>query len=602
MTRWLPVFLIVALFAQHAQANEPPPNVILIVADDLGWADLGCYGSRFHKTPHIDKLASDGRRFTRAYAASPVCSPTRVALLTGKHPARLNLTDWLPGRPDRPDQKRLQAKIRQDLPLEEQTLAELLKVRGYSTAHIGKWHLGREGFGPMQQGFDINIGGDSSGTPSSYLAPFQSGNRRMPGLEKAEKGEYLTDRLTTEAEKFIESRRDSPFFLYLPYYAVHLPMVAKPELVAHYAAWDGTPHGRQENPTYAAMLESLDQGVGRIVAKLESLGLTNKTLVIFTSDNGGLATKEGPNTPATNNSPLREGKGWLYEGGLRVPLIVRRPGHVKVGSDDTPVWSADLFATILEAGGANSPDTGIDGVSLANLLKNGEALKPRPLYWHYPHYSNQGGRPGDAILDDGWKLVEYDESGRRELFNLANDPSESRNLAQRDPERTARLAAKLRAWRQSVGASSTVPNPAYRPNPQSETGEVVLHARTAEVHGSTLRFEPLPHKNTLGYWSVVEDWASFEFEMSRPGRFAVEALVGCGKGSGGSVVEFRFEGQTLTLIVPETGGFQAFRKQDLGTISLERKGRQRLEVRPIWKAGPAVMDLREVRLIPVRPN
>ena len=423
----------------------------------------------------------------------------------------------------------------------------------------------------------------------------------MPGLETAEKGEYLTDRLTTEAEKFIESRKDSPFFLYLPYYAVHLPMVAKPELVAHYAAWDGVPRGKQENPTYAAMLESLDQGVGRIVAKLESLGLTNKTLVIFTSDNGGLATKEGPNTPATNNAPLREGKGWLYEGGLRVPLIARRPGHVKVGSEDSPVWSADLFATILDVCGASPPKV-VDGVSLARVLKDGAAIEPRSLYWHYPHYSPQGGRPGGAILDDGWKLVEDYQTGRRELFNVAVDPSESKNVAPRFSDRAERLSEKLEAWRMTVGGRLPEPNPDYRPNPQSETGEVVMPAKSAEVHGGALRFEPLPHKNTLGYWNFVEDWASFEFTLSRPGRFAVEALVGCGKGSGGGVVEFRFEGRTLTLNVPETGGFQAFRKLELGTISLEKIGRQRLEVRPIRKPGPALMDLREVRLIPIKPD
>ena len=379
----------------RAGADEARPNVILIVADDLGWADLGCYGSKFHRTPNLDRLASGSRRFVQAYAAGPVCSPTRVALLTGQHPAHVHLTDWLPGRTDQPSQKLLRPVVRQELPLEVLTLAEVFRSAGYATAHIGKWHLGGEGFGPEKQGFDLNIAGDSTGTPLSFLAPFSRQGRVMPGLGDAPEGQYLTDRLTMEAEKFIEANKSRPLFLYMPHYAVHTPMTAKPDLVASFPKWDGTFHGRQENPIYAAMLASLDESVGKIVAKLDREGLSERTIVIFTSDNGGLATIEGPNTPATNNSPLREGKGWLYEGGLRVPLLIRRPGLIAPGVDTTPVWSADLFPTLKALVGITNENP-TDGVSLAGFLKQDQPLSPRTLYWHYPHYSNQGGRPGGA--------------------------------------------------------------------------------------------------------------------------------------------------------------------------------------------------------------
>jgi arylsulfatase A len=579
-------------------AADTRPNVVLIVADDLGGADLACYGSRFHHTPSLDRLAASGRRFTQAYAACPVCSPTRAAIMTGKYPARLHLTDWLPGRPDRPDQKLRRPALRQELPLDEVTLAEVLKGAGYATAHMGKWHLGGLGFEPTRQGFDLNIGGDDRGHPPSYFAPFGGKGRALPGLGDAPEGQYLTDRLTTEAESFIASHRSAPFFLYLPHFAVHTPIQGKTDLVGHYATWDGTPHGRQENPTYAAMLDSLDESVGRVVAAIEKAGIADRTVVIFTSDNGGLATREGPLTPATNNAPFREGKGWLYEGGIRVPLIVRWSGHVQPGVDATPAWSGDLLPTVLGLCGVVDP-VRRDGENLASLLTGGTPLSPRALYWHYPHYSNQGGRPGGAVRVPGFKLIEDYETGRRELYDV-RDVSETNNLAAMLPSKVDELAAQLAAWRKAVGAEMPTPNPDYRPDTQAETGVVVLHARTAEVHGSALRYEPLPHKNTLGFWTRADDWASWEFDLVRPGVFAVEALVGCGAGSGGSTVEFRIDGQVLTLFVPVTGGFQTFVPQPLGRVMLDRPGRHRLEVRATAKPGPAVMDLREVRLTPAR--
>lgn len=597
--RWWMAPLLALVLMTPAWADERP-NVVLIVADDLGWSDLGCYGSKFHRTPNLDALAAGGRRFSRAYAAAPVCSPTRAALLTGQYPARLHLTDWLPGRPDRPDQKLLRPEIRQELPAEARTLAEALKAAGYATAHIGKWHLGGPGAEPTARGFESNIGGDAAGTPLSYFAPFSRQGRAMPGLAAAPEGESLTDRLTTEAEQFIARHKDRPFFLYLPHFAVHIPLVAKPDLVAHYPAWDGTYHGRQENPIYAAMLENLDEGVGRVIKALDQAGVGDRTLVLFTSDNGGLATREGPNTPATSNSPLREGKGYLYEGGLRVPLIASWPSKIAAGLDDTPVWSGDIVPTVESLCGIPGPSKA-DGLSLAGRLLKDEPLPARSLYWHYPHYSNQGGRPGGAILDGPWKLVEFYDNGRRELFDVAKDPVESTNKAEAEPAKVEELAAKLAAWRQAVGAQSMRPNPEYVPNPQAKDGTVHLPGRTAEVHGTMLRFEPLPHKDTLGYWVRVEDWASWELQVTTPGTFEVTAFVGCATGSGGSDVEFRLGDQILRLTVPVTGGFQKFEPQKLGRFAIDRPGFHTLEVRPVRKPGLAVMDLREIRFEPVRP-
>jgi arylsulfatase A-like enzyme len=573
-------------------------NVIVILADDLGWADLGCYGSRFHRTPHLDRLAKEGLRFTQAYAACPVCSPTRAALLTGKVPARLHLTDWLPGRPDRPDQALLRPKFRQQLPLEETTLAEAFKAAGYATGHIGKWHLGGEGFGPRQQGFDVNVAGDEAGSPRSYFAPFRNKVRAMPGLEKAPEGEYLTDRLAAEALRFLEDHKDKPFFLYLPHYAVHIPMRAKKDLVAKYPNHP-TP-GRQSNPIYAAMLESLDDAVGRVLKKLEELKLAGRTLVVFTSDNGGLSIREGPNTPPTINSPLREGKGFLYEGGIRVPLVVRWPGVIAGGRvSDVPVISHDLFPTLLQACGVEHEGR-VDGVSLTTLWKGGGAPKRDALYWHYPHYANQGSRPGGAVREGDWKLIEFYETGRRELFDLKRDPGEKRNLAGEKKELTTRLGEKLAAWRKEVGAQMPRPNPDYRPNPQAADGSVTLPARTATVHGTQLRYEALPHKDTLGCWTSKADRASWEFVLTRPGTFRVEVLQGCGKEQGGSVVEVAVAGQTLAFTVEDTGGFQEFKALRIGQVKLDRAGRHTLSVRPRSKAKAAVMDLRRVRLTPVK--
>lgn len=577
----------------------PKLNVVLIVADDLGGADLGCYGSKFHRTPHLDQLAAEGVRFTQSYAACPVCSPTRAAIMTGKYPARLHLTDWLPGRGDRPDQQLLRPEIRQALPLEEITLAELLAQAGYVTGHIGKWHLGGDGFGPLEQGFQSNIAGDHTGTPLSYFAPFQKNGRTMAGLENAPEREYLTDRLGVEAAKFIEMHHEKPFFLYLPHYAVHTPMQAPEAMIAKYPP-AGTFAGQQNNPVYAAMLEALDNAVGKVREKLAEHNLLDNTVIVFTSDNGGLATTEGPKTPATSNAPFREGKGWLYEGGLRIPLLMRGPIGIQPGTmETTPVCSIDLLPTICEWCGVAVP-TSLDGVSLAGLLRDKSALEPRALYWHYPHYANQGGKPGGAIRYGNHKLIEFYEDGRQELFDVQADIREGRNLHDELPELVSTLSSKLNYWRRTVDAQMPTPNPQYEPNPPGKNGHIEIWSRTAHVHGLQLRYEPMPHKNTLGYWVRPEDWAEFAFTVKQPGKYRVEALIGCGNGSGGSEVQFTVDEQVLPYTVKETGGFQAFQPVDLGVLNLPEAKRYQLTVKAVKKPGPAVMDLRKMTLIPVQ--
>jgi arylsulfatase A len=597
-SRLIGILLAVAAVLLPAPlAAAEKPNVVLVLIDDLGRNDLGCYGSRYYRTLHLDKLAAGGVRFTDAYAACPVCSPTRAAIMTGKYPARLHLTDWLPGRPDRPDQRLRRPAIRQQLPLEEITLAEALKAAGYATAHVGKWHLGGAGFGPREQGFDVNVAGDHAGSPRSYFAPYKNAQGQfIPGLEQAPAGEYLTDRLTAEAERFIEANKDRPFLLYLAHYAVHIPLRAKQEMVAKYGT-GGRP-GTQNNPIYAAMVESMDESVGRLMKKLADLGLDKKTLVIFTSDNGGLSVREGPNTPATTNAPLREGKGFLYEGGIRVPLIVTGPGVVQPGRvSDVPVSSIDLFPTVLEVCGVTSAARP-DGVSLVPVLKGG-GLNRDALYWHYPHYANQGGRPGGAVRAGDYKLIEFYETGRRELFDVRRDVSAMRNLAGEKPDVVRDLAARLDAWRREVGAQMTTPNPDYRPNPPAADGTITLHAKAADVHGTQLRFEAQPHKDTLGFWTQAGDWASWEFEVTKPGEFRVEVLQGCGRGQGGSVVDVAVGDAVLTFTVEDTGGFQQFKAREIGTMKITTAGRHTLTARPKTKAAAAVMDLRQVTLRPV---
>ncbi|QDU27535.1 Arylsulfatase [Anatilimnocola aggregata] len=599
---------IVLFITQSLQAADDkpavvPPNVLLIVIDDMGWADLGCYGSKFHRSPQLDQLAKEGLRFTDAYASCPVCSPTRAAIMTGRWPARLNLTDWLPGRGDQPSQKLARPKIEQQLPLAEVTIAERLRAAGYRTASIGKWHLGGTGFGPEEQGFELNIAGDQGGSPPGYFAPFgnpggKRKGRQLKGLEAAKDGEYLTDLLTDAAINFIQKNKSEPFFLYLPHYTVHIPLQAKAEVIKKYPA-DSKFSGQQNSGVYAAMIESLDDGIGRIMKTLDELKLAENTLVIFTSDNGGLATLEGAHTPATSNAPLREGKGFLYEGGIRVPLIMRWPRGIQPGTSSVPVSSIDLLPTIMEICNLPVP-TEIDGQSIVPVWKQTKERRKSPLFWHYPHYANQGGKPGGAIRSDRWKLIEFYEDDRRELFDVASDMREGRNVAAQNPQVVADLKKQLDDWRESVGAKMMTPNPDYSPNAQAADGTVSLPGKWVTVHGETLRFEPLPHKNTLGYWTNPNDWASWEFDLKQPGTYEVELTIGCGNGSGGSEVDVLVGEQKLSFVVEQTGGFQNFVARKIGKIELTKAGRHTLEIRPQKKPGAAVMDVPLVKLLPVK--
>jgi arylsulfatase A-like enzyme len=435
---WLVALLVAATcHAGGAQRDKDRPNIVFILTDDLGINDLGCYGRSEHHTPHLDRLAAQGVRFTSAYCALPVCSPSRAAILTGKDPARLRLTTFLPGRPDCPAQKLLHPKIQMQLPLEEKTLAECLKQAGYATACIGKWHLGGKGFGPAEQGFDVVHPGKANTTPSET---------------EGGKGEYD---LTAAAERFIEQCRDKPFFLYLCHNAPHIPYTAREELVRK--------NSSALEPVYAAVIETMDDAVGRLLAKLDALKLGDRTIVIFTSDNGGLSVPEGPHRIVTHNTPYRAGKGFLYEGGLRVPLIARWPGKTPAGKViHEPTVHTDWTPTLLELCGLPVPK-GIDGVSIAGLLTGGQGPPKRRLFWHFPHYSNQGNRPAGAVRDGRWKLIEHYEDGQVELFDLDNDIGETTSVAAQHPQVVEQLRKALADWRQAIGAQLNTPNPDFQP-------------------------------------------------------------------------------------------------------------------------------------------
>lgn len=457
--------------------TAPPPNVVFILADDLGQRDLGAYGSTFHETPQLDRLAAQGMRFDQAYAACSVCSPTRASLLTGRYPARLGITDWLPGRTSKPDEKLRAPALPEALPPDTITFAHAFRAAGYRTAFVGKWHLGDAPEQlPERFGFDVNIGGSGRGSPPAFFSPY-----RLPNLTDGPPGEHLDDRLTNEAIHFIGRAvaEKKPFLVYLSHYAVHNPLQAKPELIQKFTAKraalastepefaTGAPDGRvrvrQTHPTYAAMVANLDASVGTLRAALERLGVAENTIIIFTSDNGGLSTAEGH---PTANTPLRTGKGWPYEGGVREPFLVAWPGQIAPGRVSAePITSPDLFPTLLELAGLPTDRTApIDGVSFASLLLGRASTLPeRPLFWHYPHYSNQRGRPNSAVRLGRWKLIEWLEDGRTELFDLSTDLGEQHDLAAAQPAITADLLRQLHAWRESVGAKMPTPNPLHQP-------------------------------------------------------------------------------------------------------------------------------------------
>lgn len=447
------MFLLLAC-GSPLSAAETRPNVIVFLIDDLGWKDLSCQGSSFYETPKIDALARSGARFLQAYSACTVCSPTRAALMTGRYPARLRVTDWIPGQglANTPLQPPRWTK---HLVHDEYTVAEAFRDAGYATALFGKWHLGGEGFEPKSQGFEHNVGGTNVGQPPSYFFPYG----KLPGLEAGEPGEYLTDRLTSECESFLDRNAERPFFVYFPHYTVHTPLQAKKEKIEKYRA-KAKGRTEQNNPTYAAMVESLDESVGRIVAKLAAMNLTERTIIVFTSDNGGLRLSD-----ITHNGPLRAGKGSVYEGGVRVPLIVSRPGTIPAGREpQAPAMTIDLFPTLLQLAGVVPKDSPkFDGVSLAPLLTGSGELAFRDLFWHYPHYHAGGATPYSAIRSGDSRLIQFQETGMCELYDLAADPEERNDLAAKHPERKAELLEKLEAWRRSVGAQPADVNPNYEP-------------------------------------------------------------------------------------------------------------------------------------------
>jgi len=451
----------------------------------MGWRDLTCYGSSFYETPNIDRLAAEGMRFTDAYASCPVCSPTRASVMTGKYPARVGITDWIDwGGNCHPRRGRvIDVPYLKELPREEKTVAAALREGGYQTWHVGKWHLGGPGHLPEEHGFDVNVGGCEAGSPGrgGYFSPWS-----IPALKDADvpEGTYLTDYLTDRAVELIENSGDRPFFLNIPYYQVHTPIQGKPDKIRKYEEkaarlgldkqealvkgepfpYEGKPDARitrrviQSNPVYAAMVESLDENVGQLLDALERTGKARDTVVFFTSDNGGLATAEGS---PTSNLPLAEGKGWMYEGGTREPLMVRWPGVVEPGSTcDVPVTSTDFYPTMLEVAGLGLiPEQHCDGVSLVPLLKGGRELDREAVYWHYPHYGNQGGTPGSSIRCGDHKLIEFFEDGRVELYDLRKDIGEKRNLAREKPDVTGKLKKMLADWRESIEAAIPEPNP-----------------------------------------------------------------------------------------------------------------------------------------------
>jgi arylsulfatase A-like enzyme len=590
-------------------AQETPPNFVILFADDLGINDLGCFGRKDQRTPNLDKLAADGARFTQAYAAASVCSPSRAALMTGQSPARLKITTFLTGRTDRASHRLLAAPINTHLPEGVQTIAQLLKPKGYASAAVGKWHLGGKGHQPTDHGFDEYFPG-----------------RANPGAESPQGGKGELGQADFAA-KFIAKNKAKPFLLYLAFDNPHIPLAAPAKSIAANAD--------SFHPTYAALVESLDVAVGRVLKALEEQGVAQNTMVIFASDNGGVHISELKESPATYNAPSRAGKGFVYEGGIRTPLIIRYPGRLASRVIAEPVVLGDLVPTMCALAKVPAPAP-LDFQDISPLLFDGKTAadtKPRVLFWHQPHYMNQGGKPAGVAREGDWKLIEHYEDGRLELFDLAKDPSEKQDLAAAEPARVAALRGQLEAWRRNVGAEPTKANPnfnralwedcfvktdvtdlqalpkseAMRPlladwrkamNDATTEGAnslIFLEARDAEVKATKMKYEEPPHKDTLGFWVNAADTASWTFQAPRAGTYRVTVLQGCGKGNGGSVVALDTKQGSCEFTVEETGHFQRFVPREIGKLMLVA-GENTLTVRPVKKAKAAVMDLRRVIL------
>lgn len=471
------IYLLVAatgLLLSCNQISQQPPNIIFILVDDMGWTDLGCYGSEFYETPNIDGLASDGIVFSNAYASASICSPSRAAILTGKYPPRLNITDWIPGQ-DPKNRPLLGPEDLDHLPLEETTLAEVLGNNGYRTMFCGKWHLGGDGFRPEDQGFDRSIGADRFGSPpGGYYVPY-----RNPHLPDGPEGEYLTDRLTDESIEFIGEDPSVPFFLFLSYYTVHTPIQPckrhidrfirkREELPARDSVrlreeGDGITVLNQYSADYASMVHALDENIGRLVLELTERNILDNTVIIFTSDNGGLSTLASTrrNYAPTSVMPLRAGKGWLYEGGIRVPLIVK---PADAGTDciptvcEAPVTGTDFFPTISELAGIPVSPVLVDGRSLVPFLEGTADPERKEIFWHYPHYHGSAWKPGSAIRYGKWKLIEFHETGSTELYDLYLDPGERSDLRALYPDTAEMLLKSLHRLQVETGAKFAIPN------------------------------------------------------------------------------------------------------------------------------------------------
>ena len=486
--------LTVNVNAQKKAIKKPQPNVIFIIADDLGYSDIAAYGSSFYETPNIDKLASNATRFTNGYANCPVCSPSRASFQTGKYPGNTGITDWIKGRKvdvgTTPNDRWIVPDTEYDMKLSETTIAEALKGKGYTTAFIGKWHLGETSeFWPENQGYDFNIGGYSAGGPqhsngnNGYFSPY--GN---PRLKDGIKGEYLPERLTNEALTILKANTKKPLFMCLSYYLVHAKLQAKEDDIAIFKQkreklkitedqefsaskpWMETASGnsknykeriKQGNPTYAAMVKALDDNVGRIISYLKQTGTYDNTLIVFVSDNGGLSTAEGS---STSNLPLAKGKGWMYEGGIRVPFVIKPPKFKKATIINTPVSGIDIFPTIMAYTNNIENSSAIDGMNLRPILEGAKEARERPLFWHYPHYSNQGGNPSSAIRLGDFKLIHDLELDTYELYNLKLDIGETKNLDTILPEKTAELKEMLNNWIGKNYNKSLEPNPKWNGN------------------------------------------------------------------------------------------------------------------------------------------
>jgi arylsulfatase A len=609
-------------YVASAIAQDRPPNVVLILADDMGVFDLACYGRSDHRTPNLDRLCAEGIKHTSAYCGLPICSASRASLLTSKFPARLHLTTYLPGRADAPSQRLLQPEIEPALIPSAQTLAEVLKRSGYATGIFGKWHLGGGSSSPLEQGFDVSI------EPSGNGDPLTSGG----------KNENL---ITDKAIEFIKAHSDKPYFCYVPHHSPHIMLSAQQSKLDRNAqAW---------NPLYASVIESLDESIGRLLSAIDESGQAANTIVLFSSDNGGLHVPEGHPTPATYNGTYRAGKGYLYEGGLRVPLLVRWPS--KIARDrtiDAPVSLMDLMPTVLEAAGIETGKSvgPIDGQSqLAAWTQAKNPAEDRAFYWHLPHYTNQGSKPSGAVRRGNWKWVEDYETQSGELFDLSQDLSERNNLAKSQPEVAAQMHQLLIGWKTSLAAQECLPNPqvqternaelyidqnaslidgrtqsaqqiadawaAWRssmnkaieksqPKLKKTPSGITLLASESKTHGKRIRYEPETFKNVVGYWTEVDDWVEWSMDVPKTGTYRVELHCGCGSGNGGSMVDVQIENpaQTLEWKVRDTGHFQNIVIEPIGQITLQA-GTGKLRIKPKTKAAAAVADIREIHLIPV---